>query len=135
MLLSRLVGWFGGVEMVAAAWPEGHDIADGMTVPTAVQALLAPYLRPNPAPGELIGRPGQPFAGHRVLGGWWAAQLFDSSLIRGLSCLDRLAIMLHCAAGKDLTRDRRTQELRLPAFRANYLEPLAVAYDPPCGTS
>ena len=77
--------------------------------------------------------PNQSIAGHRVLGGWWAAQHFDSALIRGLACLDRLAILLHCAAGKPFDRDRQTKELRLPAFRTNYLQALADAYDPTRG--
>jgi hypothetical protein len=115
---------------VAAVKDQATNIAGGVAVLTVAHALLAPYMRPNPGPSQLITHPDQPIAGQRVLGGWWAAQLFDSALIRGLACLDRLAIVLHCAAGKPLVRDRQTKELRLPAFRASYLQAVADAYDP-----
>ena len=115
---------------VAAAQDHATSLSGGMSVPTTARALLAPYLRPNPAPSQLLTRPGEPIAGQRVLGGWWAAQLFDSALIRGLACLDRVAIMLHRAAGKPLVRDNRSNELRLPAFRARYLQTIADAYEP-----
>jgi ADP-ribosylglycohydrolase len=115
-------------DIAASKHPAGAA-AGGMSIPTVVHALLSPYMLPNPDPSQLIINPGQPIAGQRVLGGWWAAQLFDSALIRGLACLDRLAILLHCAAGKSLSHDRLTKERRLPAFRTTYLKPLEDAYD------
>lgn len=84
-------------EQVAAAIPDvtapGADIA----VPVVVCALLAGYMRPMPPPSVLLHDPGQSIAGHRVLGGWWAARLFDSALIRGMPAFDRLAVLLFCA--------------------------------------
>jgi len=80
-------------DQIAAAIPAEPMEGAGIGVPTVVRALLAAYMRPTPSPSALLHDPGQSIAGHRVLGGWWAAQLFDSALIRGMSALDRLAIL------------------------------------------
>lgn len=116
-------------EEIKATKESASEVAGGVAVPTAALALLSPYMRPNPSPERLITHPEQTIGGQRVLGGWWAAQLLDSAVIRGLACLDRLVILLHCAAGAPLRRERQTRELRLPAFRKTYLEALAHAFD------
>jgi hypothetical protein len=47
-------------------------------IPRSVWALLTPYKRPNPAPSLLFTEPERPIAGYRLIGGWHAAQLFES---------------------------------------------------------
>lgn len=59
-------------------------------------ALLAGYGQNNFPPDQLLLNPTAALGGHRVLSGWWAAQLLDSAIIRGIAVLDRVAILLHC---------------------------------------
>lgn len=54
---------------VAAVKDQATSIAGGVAVPAVAHALLAPYMRPNPGPSQLITHPDQPIAGQRVLGG------------------------------------------------------------------
>jgi hypothetical protein len=110
-------------EQIAAAIPDEIALGAGIAVPTVVRALLAGYMRPMPPPSALLHDPGQPVAGHRVLGGWWAAQLFDSALIRGMSALDRLAVLLFCADQQPITPNKHG-DLVLPAFRRSWLRRL-----------
>ncbi len=108
-------------EQIAAAIPDQTAPGVGIAVPAVVRALLAGYMRPVPAPSALLHDPGQSIAGHRVLGGWWAAQLFDSALIRGMSALDRFAVLLFCADQQPITPNKHG-DLVLPAFRKSWLQ-------------
>lgn len=108
-------------EQITAAIPDEIAPGAGNAVPTVVRALLAGYMRPVPPPSALLHDPGQSIAGHRVLGGWWAAQLFDSALIRGMSVLDRLAVLLFCADQQPITPNKHG-DLMLPAFRKSWLQ-------------
>lgn len=86
--------------------------ATGM--PRTVMALLAPDIQKTPPPLALLREPTLIMSGNRVLGGWWAAQQLDSALIRGMASLDRLAVLLYCAADKDIGD-------KAPAFRLGWL--------------
>lgn len=120
----------GLTEQIAAAVPSQADPGGGIAVPTVVRALLAGYMRPTPPPSALIHDPGQSIAGHRVLGGWWAAQLLDSALIRGMSALDRLAVLLFCAEGRPIPTNKQG-DLVLPAFRKSWLQQITRWDDRP----
>lgn len=100
----------------------------GLAIPTVVRALLASYMRPTPSPSALMRDPGQNIAGHRVLGGWWAAQLYDSALIRGMSALDRLAVVLFCA-GQQPIMPNKHGELMMPSFRKSQLDRVTRWHD------
>lgn len=110
-------------DQIAAAIPDETVPGGGIAVPTVVRALLAGYMRPTPPPSALLHDPGQAIAGHRVLGGWWAAQLLDSALIRGMSALDRLAVLLFCADRQPIKANKHG-DLALPAFRKSWLKQL-----------
>jgi len=91
-------------------------------IPTSVRAVLSGYSMDPPFPEGLLSDPAQPIAGMRLLGGWWAAQVLDTALVRGWSILDRVASMLACAAGAVV------DEERMPAFRPSELRKLNGAY-------
>lgn len=86
-----------------------------------VLALLATHSQNALAPDRLLVDPTATLGGHRVLGGWWAAQLLDSAIIRGISILDRVAILLACIA-------HRIDYRRMPAFRVHQLEALSPEF-------
>jgi hypothetical protein len=79
---------------------EQHEGPVAMGIPIRARALLTAYHAPLPLPSELFKDAAQPMAGFRVLGGWWAGQLFDSAMLRGSAALDRLSTILHCADGR-----------------------------------
>lgn len=107
-----------------------HDeLLPGMKVSTGqlgvsveAMALMAAYCVPPPSAHDLFTNPYQHLSGHRVLGCWFAGQLFDAAATRFLAALDRIAILLWVAAGRDLNPDR------YPAFRAATLKMLASHY-------
>lgn len=86
-----------------------------------VLALLASHSQNTLPPDRLLVDPAATLGGHRVLGGWWAAQLLDSAIIRGISILDRVAILLACIA-------HRIDQRRMPAFRVIQLEALSPEF-------
>lgn len=96
-------------------WPQNVGMSP------KVLALLAGYGQNTLPPDQLLLDPTAALGGHRVLGGWWAAQLLDSAIIRGIAVLDRVAILLHCIAGHIDSR-------RMPAFRAHYLDRLTTVF-------
>lgn len=96
-------------------WPQSVGMSP------KVLALLSAYGQNTLPPDRLIFEPAAALGGHRVLGGWWAAQLLDSAIIRGVSVLDRVSILLHCIAG-------RIDPRRMPAFRTHQLEDLATNF-------
>jgi hypothetical protein len=87
-----------------------------------VRALLGPDIQNTHAPDQLIFDPSVAMAGDRFLGAWWAGQLIDSAVVRGISALDRVAILLSCVA-------RRIDSRRMPAFRSNELRRLSEVFD------
>ena len=107
--LTRLIEEFRFEMAVGAMYAEGLEpeltelnnsettgfAAYGM--PASVKALLSGYSARTPSPYDLLTSPASRISGSRLLGGWWAAQLLDSALIRGRSAMDRLAALLFCA--------------------------------------
>lgn len=83
-------------------------------VPKAA-ALLTPYAAGPRNPMDIFIRPGDQTTYFRILGGWWAAQLFDSAILRGLSTLDRVAGMLFVHSGTAFNPER------MPVFRSKEL--------------
>jgi len=88
-----------------------------------IRALLSPYSGFLPMPSTLISEPTVPAPGLRILGGWWAGQLIDSAILRGLSSLDRVATILFLVA------DQPINETKMPAFRPEELRKLRNSYE------
>lgn len=96
-------------------WPQNVGLSP------KVRTLLASYTQNTYAADQLIYDPSVPLAGERFLGSWWAGQLIDSAVVRGISALDRLAILLSCTA-------RRIDPRRMPAFRSRELRRLSEVF-------
>lgn len=92
-----------------------------LPMPVESEALLRRYFRTVPEPGHLFTDPYQEIAGHRILGRWFAGQLLDSAMFRGLAVCDRLTIMLWVRA--DLPSSKWQ-----PAYRPKYLKSLRSRY-------
>ena len=107
--------------------PDPADLSRTVGIPAEVLALLSPYFAQNWSPMKLFTDPGARLPGERVLGGWHAGQLLDAALIRSMAALDRLAILLWSAAGRQFERDK-AGDLRLPAFRQGYLDQMLADY-------
>lgn len=90
-------------------------------------ALLTPYSRSMPPPSSLASDLHANIAGDSHLSRWLAGQLLDSAVLRAMSCLDRIATMLHVAARMPLDT-RADGSYRLPAFEREYLRRLNPAY-------
>jgi hypothetical protein len=99
------------------------------TMPWPAEAMLVArrYGREPPSPAELFARPHQQIAGNRILSRWFAAQLLDSALYRGIAACDRLAIMLRCRAGLSVERTK-AGEPRQPSFGPSALRELDHVY-------
>jgi len=84
------------------------------------RAMLVSYTSAGVDPSELIDNPQMPIAGTRVLGGWWAAQLYDSAMMRGTAILDRLVTLLFCIEGRPVDPNW------MPVFRHRTLRQLVT---------
>jgi len=87
-----------------------------------VVAVVLRYAREAPSPVTLFRDPQTRLSGGRVLGTWFAGQLLDSALVRGIAACDRLATLLWARASLPIPE-------RLPAFRPRYLDRLDPIYD------
>lgn len=92
-----------------------------------VMALLAPYTLSLPPPSSIATRLHANTVGDTHLSRWVAGQLLDSAILRAMSCLDRIATMLHIAARRPIAT-KADGSYRLPAFEREYLKRLTVAY-------
>jgi len=82
------------------------------------RAILAGSIAIGAQPSQLIFDPGANIPGVRVLGGWWAAQLYDSAIMRGVSALDRLVTLLYSVEGLPIDPDWT------PSFKKRTLQKL-----------
>jgi len=135
--ISRLIEEYRYEAGVAAAFAIGLDAElealseeqlrgpVAMSIPKGVRALLAPYSTFLPLPSQLFLNPKEQISGFRLLGGWWAAQLYDSALVRGSAALDRLATILYCAQGLAINREY------MPAFKLAHLKRITKWYSDP----
>lgn len=105
----------------------GEARMDTMPWPAEVMLVARRYSREPPSPAELFARPHQQIAGHRILSRWFAAQLLDSALYRGIAACDRLAIMLRCQAGLPVERTK-AGEPRQPSFGSSALMEFDAMY-------
>jgi hypothetical protein len=105
----------------------GDAHMDTMPWPAEVMLVTQAYSREPPSPAELFARPHQQIAGNRILSRWFAAQLLDSALYRGIAACDRLAIMLRCEAGLPVERTK-AGEPRQPSFGSSALRELDDVY-------
>jgi len=99
-----------------------HEWPHSVGLSPKVRALLATHTQNTHPPDQLIFDPSAPLGGARLLGGWWAGQLVDSAVVRGISALDRVAILVSCAAG-------RIDPRRMPAFRLRELRRVSGAFE------
>lgn len=96
---------------------EQHEGLNALGLPVKVRALLSGYAA-TPSPIDLFRQPAEGIPGLRILGGWWAAQLYDSALLRGMSVLDRLMTLLYCVDGQIINSKS------MPSFRAGSMRGL-----------
>ncbi|WP_426594405.1 hypothetical protein ACPPVS_02550 [Cellulomonas sp. McL0617] len=99
--------------------PQDWPHSAGM--PASVVALLLPYVPRTLPPSALADRLHESMGAERHLSRWFAGQLLDSSLVRQISCLDRIATLMHLAAGLPIASTRRG-ELRMPSFTQNFFD-------------
>jgi hypothetical protein len=85
------------------------------SMPGMALSLLSPKLGDKPLLTQLFSEPSTPLAGHRVLAGWFTAQLIDSALMRSIAALDCITVLLWSAAGRSFKRDRE-DNLIFPTF-------------------
>lgn len=84
------------------------------------RAMLTGYIAEGAPPLHLLTNPSQKIAGSRVLGGWWAAQLYDSAMMRGVAALDRLTTLLFHVEGLPVNSEWT------PSFSKGSLEKLSI---------
>jgi hypothetical protein len=87
-------------------------------------AVLRQFGAPTPSPTRLFDEPYEHMAGHRVLGTWLAAQLFDSAWYRGISALDRLATLLWTRTEPEIQPDQQ-----YPSFTPQWMKDLRREYE------
>jgi hypothetical protein len=105
----------------------GDEQFDAMPWPAEVAVVAKRYAVEPPNAAELFQRPHQQIAGGRILSRWFAAQMVDSALYRGIAACDRLAILLRCRAGLRVETTRRGDR-RQPSFGRGSLNELDAAY-------
>lgn len=93
----------------------GDEAFDRMPWPAETIVVTKRYAREPPNPEQFFSTPHQQIAGGRILSRWFAAQLIDSALYRGIAACDRLAILLRCQAGLPVETTKRG-ERRQPSF-------------------
>lgn len=121
--LSRLLEEYRFEAVIAAIYAAGVKdqlaaVRDVMARPphnagfsNKARAILAGIIAQGAPPLDLITNPENEMSGMQVLGGWWAAQLYDSALMRGVAVLDRLVTLLFYVEGLPVDPDWT------PAFR------------------
>jgi hypothetical protein len=87
-------------------------------------AVLKHFSAPTPSPTRLFDEPYEHMAGHRVLGTWLAAQLFDSAWYRGISALDRLATLLWTRTEPQIQPNQQ-----YPSFNPHWMKDLRREYE------
>lgn len=105
----------------------GHEQFDAMPWPAEVVVVAKRYAVEPPNAAELFEQPHQQIAGGRILSRWFAAQMVDSALYRGIAACDRLAILLRCRAELPVETSRRGDR-RQPSFGRGSLSELDAAY-------
>lgn len=96
-----------------------NSATDESALPPVVTGLLTAYTREPPPPARLFTAPYEHMSEFRVLQTWFAAQLFDSALYRGIAALDRLASLIWLAADRPLSSASDTGTW-FPAFRESW---------------
>jgi hypothetical protein len=100
---------------------------DSMPWPAEVIVVTQRYAISPPNAARLFEDPHQEIAGGRILSRWFAAQLIDSALYRGIAACDRLAILLRCRAGLPVALTKRN-ERRQPSFSRGAMKQLEPSY-------
>jgi hypothetical protein len=100
---------------------------DNMAWPVEVVAVMRGYATEPPNAAELFEDPHQQMSGNRILSRWFAAQLIDSALYRGIAACDRMAILLRCQAGLPVKVTSKG-ERRQPSFSKSHLKALNSSY-------
>lgn len=105
----------------------GDERFDQMPLPAETIVVMQRYAREPPNPAQIFEDPHQQIAGGRILSRWFAAQLIDSALYRGIAACDRLAILLRCQAGLPVETTRRGDR-RQPSFTPAAMREIASGY-------
>jgi hypothetical protein len=97
-------------------------------MPVEMLAGLTPFTMAPPSPSAMLDSLHSKVSGGRHLSRWAGAQLLDSAILRSLSCLDRVATMLHLRA--DLAVEMRKDGTRwLPSFTKTEMKRLQLVYE------
>ncbi|MGH2824443.1 MAG: hypothetical protein ACRDLY_15795 [Thermoleophilaceae bacterium] len=105
----------------------GDERLDRMPWPAETLVVMRRYAREPPSAAELFERPHQQISGGRILSRWFAAQLIDSALYRGVAACARLAILLRCEARLSVEL-AKSGERRQPSFTSAALNELSTYY-------
>jgi hypothetical protein len=105
----------------------GEPRIDQLPWPAEAVVVMQGYAREPPSASELFDDPHQQISGGRILSRWFAAQLIDSALYRGIAACDRMAILLRCQARLPVELTRRG-ERRQPSFTLRALTELEHVY-------
>lgn len=98
------------------------DSSSDAGIPVVVLGLLAPDFRETPPPSAIARDLHQAIGSHRHLSRWFAGQLLDGAIVRGVSCLDRLATLLKLATSHSVPQ-------RMPGFTAATLRGLEGRFE------
>jgi hypothetical protein len=104
-----------------------HPFFEEFGLPDESRVLLLPFFREPPSAVSFFDDPHVLMTGGRRLSAWFAGQLTDSALIRGVAACDRVATMLWARAGQPLPKRRDGTEF-LPEFSDRRLARLDGAY-------
>jgi hypothetical protein len=104
-----------------------RDLRGSFEMPGDAITLLNPSLNNGVVLTQHFDDPITPIAGHRVLAGWYTAQLLDSALARAIAALDCVAVLLWSAARIPPITDRQGR-LILPTFCEEDLEVVGSHY-------
>jgi hypothetical protein len=105
----------------------GDERMDNVPWPAEAVVVMRRYAREPVNAVELFEKPHQQITGARILSRWFAGQLVDSALYRGIAACDRLAILLRCQAGVPI-EVTKSGDHRQPAFTPGDLKELQLTY-------
>jgi hypothetical protein len=100
---------------------------DQMAWPAETVVVMQRYARQPPNPSQIFRDPHQQIAGGRIFSRWFAAQLVDSALYRGIAACDRLAILLRCQAGLPIETTTHGEQ-RQPSFTPGDMREIGREY-------
>jgi hypothetical protein len=107
-----------------------HGETPELILDTTAKALLTVFQDRHNLPSDVFLRPKEEISGERILGGWFAGQLFDSAIIRCFAVLDRIMIMMACVADVTFKPQKSDPDvLSYPSFNRSGTNKVALFYE------